>query len=205
MMPISLKFIWLTGLVAFLAVGCVSIPSYTFYTLSAIEQTEDALPQADYRSDATIVSVGPVSFPAYLDRPQIVTRPTTHTLKIHEFQRWGGSLEADFVRVLSENMSTLLGDQSIFLPQKNLQLPVDYRVAIDVKRFDGNLGDQIVLEVDWMIVTLKNKGHHPVTRRTVLQETVDSRDYESLVAAKSLAVEKLSREITEAILRVQKN
>ena len=51
------------------------------------------------------ISVGPVSWPRYLDQPRIVTRAGTNRLEANEFNRWGGSLEDDFVRTVIKNMS----------------------------------------------------------------------------------------------------
>lgn len=202
MIPISRVFHCLAVLVAILVAGCATTPTYTFYTLSTMQAT-DLVPQTVYRSNDATISVNLISFPSYLDRPQIVTRPTAHTLAIHEFRRWGGSLETDFVRVLGENLSILLDTQRISLSQRNTPT-IDYRVAIDVKRFDGDLGKQVVLDVDWMIITQENK-ERTVIRKSVIREAVDSRDYESLVSAKSQAVEKLSREIADAFRKIQNN
>ena len=203
MIPLSLVFRCLTVLMALWVAGCASTPTYKFYMLSAM-QAADPTSQAVYRSNDATISVNLVSFPSYLDRPQIVTRPTAHTLAIHEFRRWGGSLEADFLRVLGENLSILLDTQRIFLPQQKVPFTIDYRVAIEVKRFDGDLGKQVVLDVDWMIITQENK-ERAVIRKSVIREAVDSHDYESLVSAKSQAVEKLSREIADVLQKILSN
>ena len=203
MIPLSLVFRCLAVWVALWLAACANTPTYTFYTLSAM-QAADPTPQAAYHSNGATIAVNPVSFPSYLDRPQIVTRSTVHTLAIHEFRRWGGSLETDFVRVLGENLSILLDTLRIFLPQQKAPFTIDYRVAIDVKQFDGNLGGQVVLDVDWMIITQENK-EHAVIRKSVIRETVDSHDYESLRSAKSRAVEKLSREIADVLRKIPSN
>lgn len=203
MMPISHVFRCLAALAAILVAGCATTPTYTFYTLSTM-QAVDLTPQAVERGSDVTISLNPISFPSYLERPQIVTRTTAHTLAIHEFRRWGGSLEADFMKVLSENLSTLLGTQRIFLPRQNAPFTIDYRIAIDVKQFDGDLGKQVVLDVDWIIIAKENK-ERAVVRKSVIRENVDSRDYESLVSAKSQAVEKLSREIADALRKIQSN
>lgn len=204
MMPISHLFRCPAIVMAILITGCATSPTYTFYTLTAM-QTADPAPQVVYRSnDATTISVSPVSFPSYLDRPQIVTRPTAHTLAIHEFRRWGGSLEADFVRILGENLSILLDTQRVFLPQQKAPIAIDYRIAIDIKQFDGNPGEQVVLDADWMIIAQANK-ERVVIRKSVIRETVKSRDYEALVSAKSQAVEKLSREIADILRKIRSN
>lgn len=203
MIPLSLVFRCLIVWVVLWLAGCANTPTYTFFTLSAM-QAAAPTSQAVYRRNGATIAVSPVSFPSYLDRPQIVTRPTAHTLAIHEFRRWGGSLETDFVRVLGENLSILLDTLRIFLPQQKAPFTIDYRVAIDVKQFDGNLGGQVVLDVDWMIITQENK-EHAVIRKSVIRETVDSHDYESLISAKSRAVEKLSREIADVLRKIPSN
>lgn len=203
MIAISRVFRCLVVLVAIWLAGCATTPTYTFYTLSAM-QAVDPTPQTVSRSDDATISVNLVSFPSYLDRPQIVTRPTAHTLTIHEFRRWGGSLEADFLRILGENLSILLDTQRIFLPRQKVPFTIDYRVAIDIKQFDGDLDGQVVLDVDWMIIAQENK-ERVVTRKSVIREAVKSRDYESLVSAKSQAVERLSREIADALQKIRSN
>ena len=40
-----------------------------------------------------IIGVGPVKFPEYLDRPQMVTKNKEGILKFDEFNRWGESLD----------------------------------------------------------------------------------------------------------------
>jgi uncharacterized lipoprotein YmbA len=203
MMPIFHAFRCLAVMIAILMTGCAAKPTYTFYTLSAMKAADPA-PQATHRSDETTVSVNLVSFPSYLDRPQIVTRSTAHTLVIHEFRRWGGSLETDFLRVLGENLSILLDTRQIFLPRQNLPFTVDYRVVADVNRFEGNLGGQIVLDVNWMVITRENK-ERVMNRKSVIREAVGPHDYESLMSAKSQAIEKLSREIADAIRNIRRN
>jgi uncharacterized lipoprotein YmbA len=81
---------------------------------------------------------------------------------------------------------------------------IDYRVAIDIKQFDGNLDGQVVLDADWMIIAQENKDR-VVIRKSNIREAVKSRDYESLVSAKSRAVEQLSREIADALRKLQSN
>jgi len=72
--------------------------------------------------------VGPVELPEYLDRPQIMTCESRNELQFAEFDRWAGSLEKAFSRVLAVNLSILLStDRVAVYPWKTT--PIDHQVA----------------------------------------------------------------------------
>ena len=74
--------------------GCAS-PRSNFYTLNSA-----AKPVAT-RAD-TSVSVGPVSVPAAVDRPQIVMRLGPNRVAIDEFHRWASPLPDAIARVVAD-------------------------------------------------------------------------------------------------------
>jgi len=80
-----------------LAVGCLgrSRPA-EFFTLSPMARAEERGAVAA-RPDLGL-GIGPVQFPRYLDRPEIVTRDGEHQLVLGEWHRWGGSLRTDILR-----------------------------------------------------------------------------------------------------------
>ncbi len=168
----------------------------TFYTLSPIEAAPESSPKA--ATGEVNIGVGPVTFPAELDRQRIVTRSGRNRLEINEFHRWGGSLEANFVRVLTENLSALLHSNHIMAQPWERYFTPDYRVVIDVRRFDGRLEEYASLNATWMIV--KTGSDKPlVVRQTIVQEAVASKGYDGLVAAQSAAAATISREIAAAL------
>ncbi len=83
----------------------------TFYTLSPMEAAPAE--KTSVSAAELNIGIGPVTFPSELDRQRIVTRSGRNRLEIDEFHRWGGSLESNFVRVLIENLSQLLGSERI--------------------------------------------------------------------------------------------
>ncbi len=168
----------------------------TYYTLSPIEAASDASPQAAIGE--VNIGVGPVTFPTELDRQRIVTRSGRNRLEINEFHRWGGSLEANFVRVLTENLSALLHSNRIMAQPWERYFTPDYRVVIDVRRFDGRLAEYASLNATWMIV--KTGSDKPlVVRQTIVQEAASAKGYDGLVAAQSAAAATISREIAAAL------
>jgi uncharacterized lipoprotein YmbA len=144
------------------------------------------------------IGIGPIKFPDHLDRPQIVTRTSANAIQLSEFDRWAGSLREDFSRVLAENLSILLSTDYIFIYPFTKSTPIDYKVAVEVVRFDGELGKTAALTARWTVMEGDSKAFKLV-RRSKITETADDSSYEAMVAALSRTVERLSHEIAETI------
>ena len=181
--------------------GCKgSTPPVTFYTLTPISAIQDTGNDQTILKDA-LIGIGPLKFPKILDRPQIITRPAPGRLNLAEFQRWGGFLRDDFLSVMAENMTTLLGtDQVVIYPWPGGLNP-KYRIEFDVHQFDGKLGDSVVLRVSWILKTPDQTDNTHLKRSTIVQP-VSGDDYDALVAAKSMALEKLSRIILDEMKNI---
>ncbi len=188
---------WALAITAILLLGCAGTsPPVTFYTLNSLSGMEPDNPE--YVANRNIaVGVGPVEFPVYLDRPQIVTRRGQSRLEISEFHRWGGSLLKDFSRILAKNISILLSTNRVTAyPWRDDFSPV-YQVKLNVEQFDGQLGKSILLMVTWSVTGKEDADL--VSRTSVIEERVSTTDHDGLVAAMSRALATLSREIAEAI------
>ena len=182
--------------------GCASSPVPRFYLLSSLEATgPETKPSAEER--CLSIGVGPISIPYYLDRPQIVTRGVSTELTLAEFDRWGEPLGDNLKRVLAKNLSILLCTKTIaFYPWRG-GIPIDYRIEVEVLRFDGSLGGNVSLETWWMISSRDGK-QILASKRSTLNEAVGGQDYRSLVSAESRVLATLSREIAEAIKTLSK-
>jgi hypothetical protein len=88
-----------------------SAPS-RFYVLAPLEAPE-AEPQLAPGERCLAIGIGPVEIPAYLDRPQIVTRLSNNELNLAEFDKWAEPLRDNLIRVLAENISSLLCTEPI--------------------------------------------------------------------------------------------
>jgi hypothetical protein len=184
-------------------IGCASSPSSKFYQLSPLQNrtsiTRDAFPE-----QTLIIAIGPVRIPDYLDRPQIVTRANKNELRLSEFDRWAGSLESDVTRVLAEDISILLPSDRFsvmrWTPYLESQVPASYRVAVLVDRFEGTLGDSVLLKAQWKVFT--HNRSLLLKRESLIKEQINGSSYDALVAAMSRAIEKLSRDIAGEIRSV---
>jgi uncharacterized lipoprotein YmbA len=203
---IKMKFFRkLSAMVLFMTVvlvGCRSAaPPVEFYTLSALNPaTTKANPSVAASNIA--VGVGPVQIPQVLDRPQIVTRTGPNKLTLDEFHRWAGSLQADFAQVLAENISLLLGIDHVAVYPWEVGFTPDYRIAVDIRSFEGQWGENVLLDVIWQI-TDRSGTKTLAVNKSLITEPLPTASYDALVAAQSQAVAQLSREIVQEIRNLQ--
>jgi uncharacterized lipoprotein YmbA len=130
--------------------GCAGTPPSTFYTLTPIP--EAAGRAGDIAGGDIAVGLGPVVFPQFLDRPQIVTRGGTNRLVVDEFHRWGGTVQDDFLRVWGENLAYLLGTSRVALFPTESRTVLDFRVPAEVVAFEGAADGVAVLKVRWSVM-----------------------------------------------------
>jgi len=176
--------------------GCASSPPSKFYTLSPMPISGEAKMGKETAGKPLAVLLGPVHLPYYLARKEIVTRTDTYRIDLAENEFWGGSLQDDFSRTLLENLSFLLAEDRINLSPWPGGGRGDYRVAVDVLRFDGSRGGEIVLLAKWIIRNGQD-NKEVRSRDSRIRETVNEQSYEGLVAGMSKAVARLSQEIGE--------
>ena len=190
---------WALVVTAILLYGCAGTsPSVTFYTLNALSVTKTDSPR-DSVEQSLAVGVGPVTFPGYLDRPQIVTRMGPNRLNISEFHRWGDTLLKDFSRIIAKNISILLSTKRVTVYPWSDDFSPDYQIRLNVERFDGRLGHSVSLDVRWSVTG--RVGKDIVIQTSSIEEPLSTADYEGLVAAMSRAIATLSREIAQEIQR----
>jgi len=179
----------LPALVLILAVGCASPPS-RFYTLSA---TDTAAAPASSLS----LSVGPVSVPAAVDRPQIVVATGANQVRLDEFNRWASPLKDEISRVVAENLIAMLGTGRVTQSPQTLTRDAAYRVLIEVQRFESVPGGHARLDAVWTLRRVRDDKSR--IGRTSVQESVSAPGFDGLAAAHSRAVARLSRDIADAV------
>jgi uncharacterized protein len=183
-------------ILAALLTGCASSPQSHFYTLSPASKPAAAA-AGNYS-----VSVGPVAIPAAVDRPQIVVRVGPNQVDIDEFNRWASPLQNDIARVVAENLVLMLGIPDVTVFPQTTAAGATYRVAISVLRFDSVPGGAATLDAVWTVRGAK--ADQSRTGRTTLSVPTQGGGYAPLVSAHSLALEKLSTDVAEAIRTMEK-
>lgn len=177
--------------------GCGTTQSSKFYMLESMTGSRSQ-ERTEALDPATSIGLGPISFPDYLDRPQIVTRTQQHRVLVAEFDRWAGPLSSNVSRIIAENLSRLLNTDNVVQYPWPASVEVTYQVLIDCYRFDGVLGEKALLEVQWSVVGKKGRKVL-LLKRSAFAEPVGGASYEALVAAQSRALESFSREMAQAL------
>lgn len=193
------SMIWLVLLVAVLLTGCGRSAPVRYYSLSP-------LPEASQERAATngpahrIVTVGPVSLPAYLDRPQVVRRLGAHELDLLDFHHWAESLADSLERLLIENLAFLLAGQGFdVVPRQGSDRGALYRLSLRLVSFDGDMeSGNVVLVGQWRIATIQS-GKDPLSRRSRIEKKIRGGKVADLVAAQSEALAELSRHMATAL------
>ncbi len=182
--------------------GCLggqSSPT-NFYMLSPLSpsptETSPATSAARIR-----ISLETVVVPEYLNRNEIVINLDNTIYQLAEFNQWAEPLSDNLTRVLGENLTDLLQNDSIhvFLASES-SIPFDYRLEVDVLRLDGNLGDQVTLIAQWALLEAE-EDDLIVMRRSKYQEQAVDNTYKGLVMAKSRTLERLSQDMAAAVKR----
>ena len=132
-------------------VGCSPLaprPDYAkFFVLTPITDSSNPVPS---KSNLAI-GVGPIDFPGYLQRTQVVTRTAPNQIELSPIDRWGEPLDKNFKRVLSENLAQLLNTYRIEEYPWNHETKVDYQIAIQVLNFETTADSQSLLRARWII------------------------------------------------------
>jgi uncharacterized lipoprotein YmbA len=144
------------------------------------------------------LEIMPVQIPELIQRPQIVSLQGPDRLTLSEIHHWGNPLDKDIQRVLLENLSALLGSDSIVVYPHGDRVKALYRLALEVQRLDGQPGGMLKLDATW-ILTGPEGGQVLLLRKVHLQEPVQGSDSDALVAAHSRVLATLSREIAQEI------
>jgi uncharacterized protein len=181
--------------------ACGTTHNYRYYTLASFPAVPDKA-AADFGAVPLIIGIGPVTIPDYLDRPQIVLRTSRNELVFSETSRWAGSLANDSARVLEENLDSMLAGDGVAVVSWRRGVPNDYRVAVQVSRFDAMAGGTVVLKAQWVIYEKDGKGVL-LLRESDINEPVPGSDEDSVVKAMGKALLGLSREIQQGFRMVR--
>jgi len=193
-MKISLVLMLFLALTACIQLGGDVKPQH-YYLLS---------PLAEANSDAETshnLIFSRVEFPTYLDRPQIVTRSLQDELQISNNDRWGEPLQDNLVRVLKENLQRRLNGLRISSFPWQPVADNGLRLKMIINQFDGTLGQQTNVDLRWALTETASK-QVLVQKHFINHQPIGSNPAD-LVAGLSRAVNQLSEEISQEIMRIK--
>jgi uncharacterized lipoprotein YmbA len=171
------------------ASGCGASPAARFYTLSSTAKVDGG-------TAAYAVGVGPVTIPSAVDRPQIVVQVAPNRVEIDEFSRWAAPLDESIARAVAGNLAILLGTPDVVVAPLASLTP-EFRVSIDVQRFDSTRAESVVVDAVWRV--RRAAGEEARSGRTLAREAVEGDSIDALAAAHGRALARLSADIAAAI------
>lgn len=183
---------------AALGVGCLGGRSEPpqYWVLTAMEGKA-----IDPSKEFALVGIGPIELPASLRRPEVILRGEANEVDISGRHLWAEAFPAGVKRVLGENLEALVENaRPIYFPWKGPVRP-DYQVLVAVSRFDARLEGAVELRAAWGIT---RAGERTTIARgsSNISAPVESDEVGDAVAAMSLALEQLSRDIAPLLVRV---
>lgn len=176
-------------LLALLLAGCFGpAVKESYYTLAASHGP--AAPAASGIS----VHVGPVIVPEAVDRLPMVIRTSPNQVDIDDAHRWAEPLKSAIPRVIADALMRELGTARVTSTRIGSGEPVDFRVAIEVRRFDSSLDQGATIEAVWTVRPAKGAAR---SGRSSLVEPAPSKDHHGIAAAHSRALERMAKEIAK--------
>ncbi|MDD5266981.1 MAG: PqiC family protein [Methylococcales bacterium] len=182
-----------------LLTACASTPPTHFYTLES--QSCPPVAASTAITKKRLIGIGPLSLPALLDRRQIITRADNNSVQIAEFDQWAAPLKDNVIAVLSKNVATLQPNAIVRAYPWAVYGNVDYRVIIDISRFDTQLGKSVNLEASWAI--MEEKNHKIVSNgQAKIEQPLNDASYNSAALGLSKLLSELSQQLSLALVQI---
>ncbi|MDD2723775.1 MAG: PqiC family protein [Methylovulum sp.] len=190
------KFVMMIAVL--LMAGCASTPATNFYVLEAVSQPPA---QAAKNLKKRLVGIGPITMPPLLDRKQIVTRTLMNGIDVAEFHQWAAPLKDNVLDVLTQNLTQLQPENFIRPYPWSAYGTVNYRVLVDISRFDTRPGIAVNLEASWAIMDESNHRIIDNGRSKISHALVD-KSYPATVHALSQVLGQFSLELSLALQKL---
>lgn len=170
--------------------ACGSSPPVRYFSLVPIDAAYERDPH-----DAPIVVIGPLRYPDYLKRSQMVTRGSGAEMVVHDFNRWAEPLDQAFERTVAGNVDTLVSNAIVIAYPTNPAIDFERRLIGRVDRFDTDGSGLAVLEVQWGVVDSERNTLVASRRSRYEARAARPGDPGDIAVAMSKAVNEFSRDI----------
>jgi uncharacterized lipoprotein YmbA len=180
-------------LAALVVAGCGTSPPVLYFTLAS------GAPPRSTSAPIYTIAVGPVTVPEIVDRPHLVLRVSPTRVEVAEQARWAAPLKIEIPRVIANQLARLLpGASTVTSSERATGLP-DYRVLVDIQRFDSAPGEAATIEASWSV---RSRDGALVDGRSVANEQAGG-GYDEVVAAHSRALGGVAKDIAAAIVKLR--
>jgi len=162
-----------------------------FYTQSA---TAAGVISAGYKG---FIGINRVQLPKYIDRPQMVTQnKDSAQINVSEYNRWVEAPSVLTLRVLTENLSTLLPAAQIKANQFKGE-NFDWTVSVEIMKMDALLGEKAELTA-WY--TIRNNSKNIQVQQKFAGTLAIGKTYDDLAKGYSELLAQLSADIAQTLI-----
>ncbi len=191
----TLNSYFVVALVVLTLSGCAGSTPSRFYALTPVKSVTGMAPN-HIASGSFAIGIRTLKLPEYLLRQQIVRRKASKVI-LAEFDRWAEPLEANFKRVLVEDLSNDIPTNNIFLFPAHDSALVNFQLLLEVTEFEFSEG-HVTLSARWGLDSGENVAFL-LKNRSSFSEQITSDTFDEIVAAMSRLIGKLSQEIATEI------
>ena len=173
--------------------ACGSSEPTRFYLLSA------NAPATIPTRQGPIVFVDQATVAPYLDRAQIVTRVTPDQVAFADVRTWGEPLTSMITRYLVDALGMRFGPDRVLETPGRRDFDPDFRIAIDLQRFDGDQAGAMVLDARWTLLAGTDERFVATSRERIVEQADDPASWDARVAALGRALAAFSGKVGEAV------
>ena len=176
------------------SVGCAGPIQTRYYALAdeTPASVTTTVAESRYR-----VAIGPVTLPEAVDRRQMVLRTGTDQYVISDANAWVAPLKSDIPRVVADVAALILPSAQVVAYTQHAGQDADFRVTIDVIRFESTPGESVAFEATWRVGDRTGKLLRESSESYVVP--VDAAGIPAVIAAHRKALAALGREIAQAL------
>lgn len=121
--------------------------------------------------------------------------------RLAEFAKWAEPLEENILRVTAVNLSRLLGSERILTFPWRGGLKPEYRIRMNIRRFEAVAGDAAHLAVQWSIEP-PERGKESRSGLFEAKSPLQGEGAEAAVAAMSRTLGDFSRRRAQELVRI---
>lgn len=182
-------------LFAIFSSGCFRDAPIKFYLIEPHVPSPSQPVTLSSKANDTVIGLGPVHIPEYLNRPQMVMGMGDYEYRLDEHHRWAERLDDNISRVLLQSLSSQLPFQIVRYPG-SLRQKIDYQISVDVLELHQDSQGYSRTSVHWVI---KNREKTFSAKNYACKLPVPKDDYDGQVKAQSDCIASLSEEIAKTL------
>ena len=150
-------------------------------------------------SESLSIGLGPIVFPPYLERPEVVTQVAPDRVEVSKIDRWAAPLDERFARVLSDDLAGQLSINRVLIYPWWNTVKIGYQVQIEIDRFNSVSRTEVEMSARWSISDGKS-GKLLYSATTTLREPFEQGNTEASAEGLSKTVNRFAAQIAQAIL-----